>query len=80
MMDRAIPLACLMETWQMTPNGCEAQELDGFPIVYHRENERISRRKMFVHHITSKSLPRRIRVFRLQHRVGHPRARQRFQA
>ena len=26
------------------------------------------------------SLPRRIGVFQLQHRVGHPRARQRFQA
>ena len=30
MMDRAILLACLIETWQVTPNGCETQELDGF--------------------------------------------------
>ena len=100
MMDRAILLAYLIETWQGTPIGCEAQELDGFPIVHHGEKEKICRRgrndmaiihspkaraaweargKMFVHHITSKSLPRRIGVFQLQHRVGYPRARQRFQ-
>ena len=30
MIDRAILLACLIETWQVTPNGCETQELDGF--------------------------------------------------
>ena len=30
MMDRAILLACLIETWQVTPNGCETQELNGF--------------------------------------------------
>ena len=44
MMDRAISLACLMETLQVTPNGCEAQELDGFPIVHHGEKEKICRR------------------------------------
>ena len=44
MMDRAISLACLMETWQLTPNGCEAQELDGFPVVHHGEKENICRR------------------------------------
>ena len=44
MMDRAIPLDYLMETWQGTPNGCEAQELDGFPIVHHGEKEKICRR------------------------------------
>ena len=38
-----------------------------------------ARGKIFVHHITSKSLPRRIGVFQLQHRVGYPRARKRFQ-
>ena len=44
MMDRAILLAYLIETWQGTPNGCEAQELDGFPIVHHGEKEKICRR------------------------------------
>ena len=44
MMDRAILLACLIETWQVTPNGCETQELDGFPIVHHGEKEKICRR------------------------------------
>ena len=44
MMDRAILLACLIEAWQMTPNGCDAQELDGFPIVHHGEKEKICRR------------------------------------
>ena len=44
MMDRATLLAYLIETWQGTPNGCEAQELDGFPIVHHGEKEKICRR------------------------------------
>ena len=30
MMDRAILLAYLIETWQVTPNGSETQDLDGF--------------------------------------------------
>ena len=30
MMDRAILLVCLIETWQVTPNGFETQELNGF--------------------------------------------------
>ena len=36
----AILLACHIETWQGTPNGCEAQELDGFPIAHHGARRR----------------------------------------
>ena len=44
MKKRKVLITCLMETWRVTPDGFEAEELDGFLIVHHGEKEKTCRR------------------------------------
>ena len=44
MKDHRVLVTCLMETWQVTPNGMLEEEIDGFLILHHGETTRSCKR------------------------------------
>ena len=42
--DRKISISCLQETWQVTPDGTEILEMDGFLIIHHGEKTKSCKR------------------------------------
>jgi len=44
MKEQRLLVTCLMETWRVTPQGWESEEMDGFLIIHHGETARLCNR------------------------------------
>ena len=44
MKEQRLLVTCLMETWRVTPQGWESEEMDGFLIIHHGETARFCNR------------------------------------
>jgi len=44
MKEQRLLVTCLMETWRVTPQGWESEEMDGFLIIHHGETAKLCNR------------------------------------